>query len=225
VQGKTEFFEFIIVNAIKSTKNIIKAVREDMPRLSRIFFRSKELNIYFRVFPEVLAFNIYCAINSFRGKLKLSDEHTRELHEELYKGFAGIDLEKAPVGKSSGTGKEFSKINPRVMTSLARRAGQSRETNELVYAYLCGDKTISEVDDSLLSVIGGMVGVKEISDYINANYIVSFCRLLRALGGIKNGRLVLMDYTKAATIWTLHVNYAAALVIDLGKILDDIYQE
>jgi len=200
--------EWLIIQAHRVTKSILKHAE----RYSRI-----KMN----VFREVLAFYVYCAINAFRAQGGLTDEQIEDIHSDVYRAFGRINRRNVPYRLGDSLHMDFLEKKRQEIIAIT----QERDFNQLVYAYLLGDRTISQTDDDSFAAIAGMVGVEDLSNYIIANNIVSLCRILNVLGIIKAGKYEPGFSLRIVGVWLEHDSSTTSVINHLGTVVQKAYRQ
>ena len=111
----------------------------------------------------------------------------------------------------------FGKGNSKALKEIAT----AQNTHELVYSYLRADKSASGLDEKLLTILAGVLQVKDLSDSFNACLMISMARILVALGVMKPGNIVDVDFFKVIATWQIHTLTITDFVGRTAKGLDE----
>lgn len=199
--------------AYKASKGLISSARNSKPLLATLRSPVKKKELILNLYHEMLPFYTYCTIDCFRRRLRLSKPEVQDLYENLMMSFKDINWWRAPREEWWDT---F-----RIQKKTKAFTGKE-EFNKLLFGYLGGDKSISQVNEQLFSIIQGIVKYPESLGYNETNDISSFCRLLNALGLIREGTFLDNDFFKFYSIWSDHSSRQINFIEMMTKIISNL---
>jgi hypothetical protein len=100
---------------------------------------------------------------------------------------------------------------------------EERKFVQLVDAYLLRDKAVSNLDERQFLEVAGLIGFESADNPYDLNKIAAFCRILRVLGIVKEGRIDPGSELRAVGIWMMHNASANRVVGEVRRITERKY--